>query len=390
MRILHTGDWHLGARLGSQDRTGDQMARLSELCDYVDEHEVDLLLVAGDVFDEHRSEPLGRLMHQLARLLRPRVEGGLTCVFLAGNHDREYVFPLLRGLQSLVSPDGARRVLFADTPRLEQVRSRRGEPLNVLLLPYPSPSRYELADQRWPSPDQKRADLASAARAAIRRLAGQAREEKGVPAILCGHFLLRGVSEGGYLLTEQEDIPLEPNDLPSYAYVALGHIHRAQSVGAPHIRYCGGIDRLDRAEAPYACQAVLVELTGAGLAGIEELPLQGTPFAHVAASSEQELEDAAGRIADLARTLVSVTLSLGRDQGPAALLNRAVQLFPRMYNPPELRWLQSPTAPGKPEGLNPRDIAGTVATYLRERLAEDEDRDELVELARGLLTEVGA
>ena len=52
MRIIHTSDWHLGARLGSQNRLDDQFARLRELCDYIDREEADLLLVAGDVFDE--------------------------------------------------------------------------------------------------------------------------------------------------------------------------------------------------------------------------------------------------------------------------------------------------------------------------------------------------
>ena len=69
MRFLHTGDWHLGARLGNQDRLPDQLGRLEEVCRYLDEREVDVLLVAGDVFDEHRSEALARVVRRLARLL---------------------------------------------------------------------------------------------------------------------------------------------------------------------------------------------------------------------------------------------------------------------------------------------------------------------------------
>jgi exonuclease SbcD len=116
MRLLHTGDWHLGARLGNQDRLPDQFGRLEEVCRYLDEKEVDVLLVAGDVFDEHRSEALARIIARLARLLRPRIEAGMWAVFIAGNHDREHVFPLIQGLQDLVGADGSPRVIFAERP----------------------------------------------------------------------------------------------------------------------------------------------------------------------------------------------------------------------------------------------------------------------------------
>src|SRR5436309_1449035 len=146
MRILHTSDWHLGARLGNQDRLKDQPERLQELCDYIDREEVDLLLVAGDVFDEHRAESLAAIINRLARLLTPRIEAGLSCVFIAGNHDREHVFPFLRGLQDLVSSKGQRRVIFTERPDFVPVSSRNGETINLLLLPYPTPTRYNLAD----------------------------------------------------------------------------------------------------------------------------------------------------------------------------------------------------------------------------------------------------
>src|SRR5262245_45729406 len=385
MRIIHTGDWHLGARLGSQDRTADQVARLEEICRYVDAHEVDLLLVAGDVFDEHRSEPLGAIIQQLARLLKPRVEAGLTCVFVAGNHDREHVFPLLRGLQALVSPDDRRRVVFADRPRIETVRSRRGESLNLILLPYPTPSRYALAAERWPSPESKRTALAGGVRARIDELTSRARQDRGVPAILCGHFLVRGVREGLYLLTEQDDVPIEPGDLPNYAYVALGHVHRAQTVGAPHVRYCGSIERMDRGEAKNACGAVLVELTGGALAGLTELPLAATPIVHVEAGSEDELERRAGAVAEVERALVSVTLTLRRDQGPGPLMARARELFPRLYAAPELRWLDAAAAARSTAALDRRDVAGTVRSYLRDALRGDPDADALLALAEELV-----
>ncbi|MEX1255071.1 MAG: exonuclease SbcCD subunit D [Dehalococcoidia bacterium] len=388
MRILHTSDWHLGARLGSQDRLDDTFARLQELCDYIDREQVDLLLVAGDVFDEHRAEALARIVGRLGKLLTPRIEAGLTCVFVAGNHDREHVFPLLSGLQELVAPDHEQRVVFADRPRMLPVTSRSGEAAQLMLLPYPTPIRYALADQRWPSPEEKRKTLAAAVRASIQELGRDA--TKGVPVVLCGHFLVRGVKEGMYQLSEQEDVPVEPSDLPSYAYIALGHIHKPQQVGAHYIRYCGSLDRMDRGEARDAKQALLVELSKTGLRDIRELPLNATPFRHIEASSEEELERAAESMSEPERTLVSLTLKLRREQRLSPLLARARQLFPRLYAPPDIRWQDARSPERAQFAHDRRDVRGTVRSYLQQTLTDDKEAGALVALAEELLAEVDA
>jgi exonuclease SbcD len=394
MRLLHTGDWHLGARLGNQDRLPDQFERLEEICRYLDEREVDVLLVAGDVFDEHRSESLARIIARLARLLKPRIEAGMSAVFIAGNHDREYVFPLIRGLQELVAAEGSPRVVFAERPGLVPVTARSGEQarlpdgqVQLMLLPYPTPTRYDLADSPkagWPSPDAKRKALADALRERIGELARQARLPRGVPVVLCGHFLVRGVREGFYQLSEQEDVPVEPADLPSYAYIALGHIHKSQTVGAPHIRYCGSLERMDRGEADDRKIVLLADVGREGLRDVAELPLNATPFAHVSAASEADLERAANELLEPERTLVSLSLDLSPDEPVGPLLARARALFPRLWAPPEIRLLETARPPAPP-AIDRRDVAGTVRSYLQDALKDDPDRDELLRLAEELL-----
>ena len=389
MRFLHTGDWHLGARLGNQDRLPDQLGRLEEVCRYLDEKEVDVLLVAGDVFDEHRSESLARIIARLARLLKPRIEAGMWAVFIAGNHDREHIFPLIRGLQDLVAAEGSPRVVFTERPVLVPVTARSGEQVQLMLLPYPTPTRYDLADPPkagWPSPDAKRQRLAEALRERIGELSREARLMPGVPVVLCGHFLVRGVREGFYQLSEQEDVPVEPADLPAYAYIALGHIHKPQTVGAPHIRYCGSLERMDRGEADDRKMVLLADVGRSGLRDLTELPLNATPFAHVNAASEDDLERAAKELLEPERTLVSLSLDLSPDEPVGPLLARARALLPRLWAPPEIR-LQETAAPPAPPGIDRRDVAGTVRSYLREALADDADRDELLRLAEELLAE---
>lgn len=386
IRVLHTSDWHLGDRLGTEDRLPDQIARLEEICGVIDREAVDLLLVAGDVFDESRAEPLARVVRQLAKLLKPRIEAGLSAVFIAGNHDREYVFPLLSGLQDLVAPDSPGRVVFADKPRLAEVQSRSGEKLTLLLVPYPSPHRYDLADQSWPSPDDKRAAFASAVRERIRELGREAREvARGQQVIVCGHFLVRGVTSGLYRLTEQEDVPVEPADLPTYAYIALGHIHKAQTVGAPHIRYCGSIERMDRGEASDQKQVLLVDVGRSGVENLREVPLDATPFATVTASSDEELVAAAAGMPDRQRVLVSLQLRLRREQSLRSLQAHARELFPRIYAPTEVDWLDRPE-PARPGVITERhDVPTTVRAYLAQKLANNPDAADLRALADELL-----
>jgi exonuclease SbcD len=387
MRILHTSDWHLGARLGNQDRLEDQFARLEELCRHLDEQEADLLLVAGDVFDEHRADSLARIVVRLAKLLSPRIEAGLTAVFIPGNHDREHVFPLLRGLQELVAPGAERRVIFAERPGVVRVTGKDGDRVQLVLVPYPTPLRYGLADQRWPSPDAKRQTLTEAVRASLRTLEAEARTEgKGLPTVMCGHFLVRGVTVGLYQLTEAEDVPVEPGDLPSYSYVALGHIHKAQPVSADYVRYCGSLERMDRGEAADEKVVLSVDIAGSGLQEIRPLPVGATPFAHVDASSETDLEQAAERLPEPHRTLVSLTMSLRREQNLGDLLVLARRLFSRLYSAPEICWTDAPSRPSRPSvEVNRHDVPGTVRAYLREVLRGDPDEEALVHLAEELV-----
>lgn len=387
MRILHTADWHLGAHLGSEDRLGDQMNRLEEIAGLLDSEEVDLLLVAGDVFDEYRSEALSKIVSRLARLLKPRIEAGLSLVFVAGNHDREYVFPLLKSLQDLVSSGEDRRVIFSQRPCLEKVISRSGDGVQLLLVPYPTAFRYDLADQRWPAPDAKRADLAKAVRHQLEQLQKEAAVERKLPTVMCGHLLIRGASGGTYELSEQEDVPIEAGDVPSYAYVALGHIHRAQQVGVPHFRYSGSIERMDRGEAGDIKSVTLVDIGRNGLEGIREVSLDATPFAHFTVSSESELQSAAEKLTDVDRTLVSLTLELKAEEGMSVLNAVARRLFRRLYAPPKVVWLDRPAETHPKAPMEKIGVAPTVREYLNEALKEDPDKDSLLNLAEGLVAE---
>jgi exonuclease SbcD len=388
VKILHTSDWHLGARIGRVDRADDAFARITELTEVIDAEQVDLLLVAGDVFDETRALQLGGLIRRLALLLAPRITQGLRVVFLAGNHDREPVFALLQAASDLFGP-GAEYVTVAQRPVLLEMPSRDGsEAVALACLPYPNHFRYDLETRTWPSADVRNRELAEAVRTRITDLADEAAARcAGLPTVMAAHLLVRGakVDRGTYYLTEAEDIPVERGDLPAWDYIALGHIHKPQDMGHPNIRYSGSIERMDLGEAGDAKSAVVVELKGRGSVERRIVSLNATPFASIQATTEADLLAQRDQLDDPDRTLVSLTLTIDGTESVTGLVARAHELFPRLYREPEIRRTIQLGRGAGISGFDRSDVPGTVRGYLQEQLAGDPDAEQVMALADELL-----
>lgn len=389
MKILHTSDWHLGARIGRLDRADDAFARIAEIAALIDEEDVDLLLVAGDVFDEARTHQLGGLLRRLGDILAPRIADGLSAVFLAGNHDKESVFPFLNAAKELFGAGAAEQVAFIERPSVLEVPSRSGgEAVAVVCMPYPTHFRYDLEARGWPSRDVRNRELADAVRARITELTEEAAQRcAGLPTVMAAHLLVRGadIGHGTYCLTEADDIPVERGDLPAWDYVALGHIHKPQDMGHPNIRYSGSIERMDLGEAGDRKGAVLVEVAGRGKVTHRTIELAATPFASIEASNETELRERHAEMDEPLHTLVSLTLTIDGTESVTGLVAKAHELFPRLYREPEIRRSIAATKATGGSGFDRGDVAGTVRRYLETRLGEDPDTKPVIALAEELL-----
>ncbi|MDM7916843.1 MAG: exonuclease subunit SbcD, partial [Candidatus Eisenbacteria bacterium] len=110
MRILHTGDWHLGQSFYNHDREAEHQAFLDWLLEEIGRQEADALLVAGDVFDT--GNPPASSMRRFYRFLADakRRSPSLDIVLIAGNHDSAARFeapqPILDGLEVKVVGSG--------------------------------------------------------------------------------------------------------------------------------------------------------------------------------------------------------------------------------------------------------------------------------------------
>jgi exonuclease SbcD len=260
VRLLHTGDWHLGRRLFGIDRLGEARAALAEIREIAARERVDAVLVAGDLTDRRMVEPavLGACLEALEGLAEVA-----PVVAITGNHDDpdlwDHLAPYLRPRITLVSrvrpPAEAALTLEAG-----------GVPLHVACLPWPDPKGLALE----PGVDAARAhglyadtvaDLVDEYADELRRR----RREAGGAAVLLAHLMVDRARPGG----GERELTLGqlhavaggrvPQDLD---YVALGHVHRSQQVpglSGPG-RYAGSPLALDFSEEGAGKCVVVVDL----------------------------------------------------------------------------------------------------------------------------------
>jgi exonuclease SbcD len=348
MKILHTADWHLGARLGRQGRAGDLRRVVAQVFDHCARQAVDVLLIAGDLFHQGAwSDEVCAAVEHLKEVARPFLRGGGTIVALTGNHDHETVCTTLRHALELADPAEARpgtrwargRFHLATRPTFFRLAARDADAdeAQLVLLPYPTPSRYldgEVA--RYGSADEKRRRLLGALIEQLEKFRADADFDARLPTVLGAHLYLTGATlSNGRSPSEADEMVCPPADLgDGWAYVALGHVHRPQAIGGhPHVRYSGSIDRISFDERSEAKGAILFEVGPAGLVGAPTaLPIDATPMLDVVIERPDDdlarLEAEHEAIGRRALVRCRVTYEPGRDDLDA-ILRRVGALYPR-------------------------------------------------------------
>jgi len=347
MRLIHTADWHLGQVLHGCPRDHEHARFLDWLLDRIGEHDVDALVIAGDVFDV-QNPPVPALARFYRFLAEARARfPWLQTVVLAGNHDSgsrlEAPSALLAELGVRVVgalPCDAEGRLDPDALVLPLTERDGTVAARCVALPYLRPADLPpvTGDDLDPLIEGVRRVYAEATDAARRRL------RPAEALILTGHCYMSGgalsdLSERKVLGGNLHALPADvfPEDA---AYVALGHLHRAQSVGGrPHVRYSGSPIPLALDEAPYPHQVVLAEFAEGRL--VDQKPLHvpravkihrvsGTPDDAVAELQALALDDLPDR-ADWPFLEVSVTLPEPRptlrEEVEAAVAGRPVRLL---------------------------------------------------------------
>lgn len=269
MLVLHTADWHLGTRFHDQRRGDDEDHALDQLLAICARRRVDAVLVAGDVFDHANpgAEEQKRYYRFLSRL--GNEAGVATVVVTAGNHDSAL---RLEGPRELLTDLGIHIVgrWRRDAPAddiLVPLKDRSGE-IRALCaaVPYLRDGDLRLAEV-GETAIQVHARYARALGARYGEARGAARREAPeLPLVIMGHCFVQGADLGG------GERPIQVGNLAlldaaevagDAAYLALGHLHRPQDVGARHWRYCGSLLPTGFDETETRREAVLVDLPDA-------------------------------------------------------------------------------------------------------------------------------
>ncbi|XXN64084.1 exonuclease subunit SbcD [Enterobacter ludwigii] len=245
MRIIHTADWHLGQFFYSKSRAREHQAFLDWLLDQIVQHQVDALIVAGDLFDTGSPPSYAREMfNRFVVALQP---SGCQLVVLAGNHDSVATLNESRELLACLNT----QVITSATPQGEQqvltLTQRDGAPGALLCaIPYLRP-RDILRSQAGQSGREKQISLLEAIEQHYQHcyaaaLAQREALDSTLPIIATGHLTTVGVTKSDSV----RDIYIGTLDafpaqaFPPADYIALGHIHRAQRIAnSEHIRYSG-------------------------------------------------------------------------------------------------------------------------------------------------------
>ena len=300
MRILHTADWHLGKTIEGRDRQGEQEQFVDEICRICDAETIDLVLLAGDVFQTYNPSAAAEELFYEA-LNRLAKQGERAIVVIAGNHDNPErlcaSFPLadrlgitLLGLpRQELRPSAhgrtTRAARIACGPSWLEVAVPGCEHSAVIaVLPYPSEGRLRQLVAQTLSAEALQQGYNEAVKAVFGELGRHFRADS--VNIAMSHLFIRGGIESGFeseLQIQQAGgvYAVDPLAFPAAAqYIALGHLHRPQAIaGAVPGRYAGSPLPYSFAEAGQAKSVAVVDLRPGEPAQVREVTLSaGKPL----------------------------------------------------------------------------------------------------------------
>lgn len=304
MKLLHTADWHLGRRLHGVDRTAEIAAVLSEIAELAKTEAVDLVVVAGDLFDS--KNPSAEAEEAAYQFFLDIGSANIPSVVIAGNHDSPSRLDAVSQLLHLS------RVAVVGQPRVSQHGgvfdvSCGAETVRVAALPFVSERRIvKVAALLESDPGEWLNKYREGMRRLILNLTASFSSE--VVNLLVLHGTMHGatLARSEYQFHTADNYVLTPDVFPELCnYVALGHIHKSQGVqGYPEGagRYAGSVVQLDFGEVGDDKAVFIIEAApGRPTEMVKQYTIQGgKPLKQVTLTPEQlerrlpELQNFAG------------------------------------------------------------------------------------------------
>lgn len=258
MKLVHTGDLHIGKIVNGFSMMEDQKYILKQIYEISCREKADALILAGDIYD--RAIPPAEAVVLLDHFLTDMAEAGILVFLISGNHDS----PERLGFAAKLLEDKRIHIggVYENCLKEVKVTDLYGE-VTFVLMPFVRPATVEA-----------KTSGEAAERMLSQRVKGKERE------ILVSHcFVTDGgrepeLSDGETTVHVGGLDNVEASLLGGFDYVALGHIHKPQKIGQGNIYYAGAPLAYSFSEAGHEKSVNLVELGEEGETTVRRIPLK--------------------------------------------------------------------------------------------------------------------
>jgi DNA repair protein SbcD/Mre11 len=248
MRLLHTGDWHVGKTIRGRSRAQEFETAIDNVVEIANAEKVDAVLHAGDLYDQ-RAAPAEADRLIFDALLRLH-HAGIPVVAIPGNHDAPVRFEAFGDLLAEVGTRLVPKVRRPDKGGIVEVGTRDGSATaRIACVPFISERRFAEASAAFAEAASPYTSYAA-----------------GVAGILSGMATMGGA------------YTIQPSALPPTAtYIALGHVHKPQEVRGARApaRYAGSLLQLDFGERDQAKSVYVIDVVPGKPAKVETFPIEG-------------------------------------------------------------------------------------------------------------------
>jgi DNA repair protein SbcD/Mre11 len=352
MKFIHTSDWHVGKTLKGRDRLDEQRAVLAEITRIAEERQVDAVLVAGDVYET--AAPSAQAQQLVVQTLLQLRQAGAEVIVIAGNHDHGPTFDAYRPLMHAAGITLVGMVRPPDQGGVVRFRARSGgEDVQVAVLPFLT-QRYAVraAEIVTQTPSENVRAYDEMVRQIVTALTGGF--TGGTVNLLMAHLTCIGGAFGGGERPAQSifEYSVPASIFPVSAhYVALGHLHRRQSLPAHcPVHYSGSPIAVDFGEQDNTSVVCLVEASPSVPARVTDIPITSGRRLRTVRGTLPELE---AQAASFGEDYLRVWL---REPTRAGLRDDAVAVLP---NALEVRIDPEFAATSRPDRP---DMASTIRT----------------------------
>lgn len=261
MKFIHLSDLHIGKKVNEFSMLEDQKFILNQILDILDDTKADALIIAGDVYD--KPVPSAESVRLLDSFITSLSERNIPVFIISGNHDSperlSFGSSLMAKSKIFTSP------VFEGSISPIKLEDEHGD-IYVYPLPFIKPSTI-----RHFFPDEKIESYTDMMSFVLKNLNIDTSKRN----ILISHQFAAGAER-----SDSEDIlsaggidSIEPSVFFDFDYVALGHIHRPQSIKRNTLRYCGTPLKYSFSEEHHKKSVTVFELLEKGNISINEIPL---------------------------------------------------------------------------------------------------------------------